>query len=207
MSDTTETAQAGEDEVLLPCPFCGGRNIDPAGWASIDRKGPACDDCSGSADTVALWNSRPAFTAAPAPAAGENPLWQKLRDMLGLDGWHDGHYHGVAAPEQIVTHVQHIANERARLLHASVAPAPAADSARLLSEYALLRAGAVVNGKVLMPIDADEDMLASTCDDKGRMRLMEFTQPEERSLPFMMPRYAYRAIVDFVRRRATNERG
>jgi hypothetical protein len=41
---------------MLSCPFCGGANIDPEGWASTDRKGPACDDCGGSADTVALWN-------------------------------------------------------------------------------------------------------------------------------------------------------
>lgn len=46
-------------ERLLPCPFCGGTNIDPEGWASTERKGPACDDCAGCADTVELWNSRP----------------------------------------------------------------------------------------------------------------------------------------------------
>ncbi len=45
--------------ILLPCPFCGGSNIDPEGWASTTRQGPACDDCSGSADTVELWNKRP----------------------------------------------------------------------------------------------------------------------------------------------------
>lgn len=45
---------------LLPCPFCGSTKIDPEGWASTDRAGPACDDCAGSADTIALWNSRPA---------------------------------------------------------------------------------------------------------------------------------------------------
>lgn len=45
---------------LKPCPFCGSMNIDPEGWASTDRAGPACDDCSGSADTVELWNTRPA---------------------------------------------------------------------------------------------------------------------------------------------------
>lgn len=44
---------------LLPCPFCGSSNVDAEGWVSTDRSGPACDDCSGSADTVALWNSRP----------------------------------------------------------------------------------------------------------------------------------------------------
>lgn len=45
---------------LLPCPFCGSADIDPEGWASTDRAGPACNNCSGSADTVELWNSRPA---------------------------------------------------------------------------------------------------------------------------------------------------
>lgn len=44
---------------LLPCPFCASKNIDPEGWASTERAGPACDDCAGTADTVELWNSRP----------------------------------------------------------------------------------------------------------------------------------------------------
>jgi hypothetical protein len=44
---------------LMPCPFCGSQNIDPEGWASTDRAGPACDDCAGTADTVELWNKRP----------------------------------------------------------------------------------------------------------------------------------------------------
>lgn len=43
---------------LLPCPFCGSDDIDPAGWASADRAGRACMECSGSADTIELWNSR-----------------------------------------------------------------------------------------------------------------------------------------------------
>jgi hypothetical protein len=51
---------------LLPCPFCGSTNIDPEGWASTERAGPACDDCAGTADTVALWNRRP-VTAAEMP--------------------------------------------------------------------------------------------------------------------------------------------
>lgn len=45
---------------LLPCPFCASTSIDSKGWASTDRSGPACDDCGGTADTVELWNSRPA---------------------------------------------------------------------------------------------------------------------------------------------------
>lgn len=46
----------------------------------------------------------------------DDALWQELRDLFGLDGWHDGHYNGVATPEKIVTHCRYVANERARLL-------------------------------------------------------------------------------------------
>lgn len=44
---------------IKPCPFCDSKSIDPEGWASTDRKGPACDDCGATADTVSLWNTRP----------------------------------------------------------------------------------------------------------------------------------------------------
>lgn len=51
---------------MLSCPFCGSCNIDPEGWASNDgRKGPACDDCGGSAETVALWNGAPIALSLP----------------------------------------------------------------------------------------------------------------------------------------------
>jgi hypothetical protein len=56
---------------LLPCPFCGSTSIDPAGWASLDDHGPACDDCSGSAQTVALWNGRP-LAQAPRLSRAEH---------------------------------------------------------------------------------------------------------------------------------------
>lgn len=42
--------------------------------------------------------------------------WEKLRTMFGLDGWHDGVFHGHGTVDQIVTHIEHVANERARLL-------------------------------------------------------------------------------------------
>lgn len=48
-----------EQQNLKPCPFCGSQTIDPEGWASTARKGPACDECGSSADTVAEWNTRP----------------------------------------------------------------------------------------------------------------------------------------------------
>jgi hypothetical protein len=60
-------------ERLLPCPFCGGTNIDPEGWVSTERKGPACDDCAGCADTVELWNSRPLSQAGAGGGAVAPP--------------------------------------------------------------------------------------------------------------------------------------
>lgn len=45
--------------------------------------------------------------------------WEKLRNLFGLDGWHDGVYHGRGTVDQIVTHIEHVANERARLLVAN----------------------------------------------------------------------------------------
>lgn len=51
---------------LLPCPFCGSKEIDPRGWASTDSAGPACDDCGGATgdvgdtleENIRLWNTR-----------------------------------------------------------------------------------------------------------------------------------------------------
>ncbi len=44
---------------LLPCPFCGSKEIDPEGWGSGDgRHGPACDGCMASAMSVEQWNTR-----------------------------------------------------------------------------------------------------------------------------------------------------
>lgn len=110
-----------------------------------NRRASAPAPASGRVDAVAWrWRSkqRPndewsATTRKPFPAdfvsceveplyrepSGHPPRWQKLRDLLGLDGWHDGHFHGVPDPDQIIAHVEHVANERARLLLASLSPA------------------------------------------------------------------------------------
>lgn len=44
---------------LRPCPFCNSPDVDPEGWASTDRKGPCCNACNATADTVEMWNARP----------------------------------------------------------------------------------------------------------------------------------------------------
>ena len=43
---------------LKPCPFCGHKEIDPRGWASADKHGPACDWCGATAETEREWNLR-----------------------------------------------------------------------------------------------------------------------------------------------------
>jgi hypothetical protein len=53
-------------------------------------------------------------------ATREAELWQELRDLFGLDGYHDGHFNGIPNPEQIITHIRHVSRERARLLKLSI---------------------------------------------------------------------------------------
>jgi hypothetical protein len=61
-------SDAGEGE-LKPCPFCGSNDIDPEGWASIDRSGPACSDCSASANSLSEWKpSRRSWRRRPLGA-------------------------------------------------------------------------------------------------------------------------------------------
>jgi len=70
-------------EALKPCPFCGSAKVDAEGWSSLEqyrgtdqwRSGPACDDCSGSADSVEQWNTR-----APDPEAAAEMV--RLREEV-----------------------------------------------------------------------------------------------------------------------------
>lgn len=100
---------------LLPCPFCGSKNIDAKGWASTDRDGPACDDCGGTADTIELWNSRSAQQERwqPIETAPLDPIRDPPLVMLWVEGGghkgvgthafgrcyrsHDGNVRGVAS--------------------------------------------------------------------------------------------------------------
>lgn len=55
---------------LLPCPFCGGKDIDPAGWMRGDgATGPECENCGATGATLESWQARaqqPASVAVPA---------------------------------------------------------------------------------------------------------------------------------------------
>lgn len=60
---------------LRRCPVCDSQNIDPEGWVGGDgTTGPACVDCSASAQSVEQWNTRPR----------EDRLARLAADMLKL---------------------------------------------------------------------------------------------------------------------------
>lgn len=70
MTPIPPLSTAVADLDLLPCPFCGGTNIDPAEWSGNDgQHGPGCGDCGALADSAELWNRRaaPASDIAAAP--------------------------------------------------------------------------------------------------------------------------------------------
>jgi hypothetical protein len=69
------------------------------------------------------------------------------------------------------------------------------DAAFVIDQMTKLRDGQIALGYKLAPVEPTDEMLAATCDENGRMRLLEFTTPEERSKAFLMPRYAYRAML------------
>jgi hypothetical protein len=50
-------------------------------------------------------------------------------------------------------------------------------------------------GLIVAPTEPTEAMLANTVTAAGEPAILKYTRPEERSLPFLMPRYIYRAMV------------
>ena len=57
------------------------------------------------------------------------------------------------------------------------------------------RAPTVPEGWQLVPVVPTEEMLAATCDENRRPRVLEFTKPEDRSKPYLMARYIYPAML------------
>lgn len=45
---------------LKPCPFCGSDDLDAKGWTSLAASGPSCMQCGATAESVKVWNTRPA---------------------------------------------------------------------------------------------------------------------------------------------------
>jgi len=93
-------------EALKPCPFCGSTKVDAEGWSSLEqyrgtdqwRSGPACDDCSGSADSVEQWNTRAPDPEAASLAISSRLEWRHRAEtaerllseaMEKAAGWHD----------------------------------------------------------------------------------------------------------------------
>lgn len=70
---------------LLPCPFCGSTNIDPAEWSGNDGKsGPGCGNCGALAESAELWNQRVAPAALhPAQTIVLSDLKEDGTDQAG----------------------------------------------------------------------------------------------------------------------------
>lgn len=69
MTDTPSAADA-----LKPCPFCGSNDIDPEGWMSLTATGPACNNCSASANSIPEWQTR-----AAAPQEADDMQHDKIK--------------------------------------------------------------------------------------------------------------------------------
>lgn len=68
-----------------------------------------------------------------------------------------------------------------------------ADEARAALLAALAKTAP--EGWRLVPVVPTEEMLAATCDENGRPRILDFTKPEDRSKPYLMARYIYPAML------------
>lgn len=87
---TTGLTQENHKPDLLPCPFCGSKNVSADGWSSCDGiTGPACDDCGASAgsvrlsteENIAAWNTR---TEQPSP---QQTMGGKSAFEQAIDGY------------------------------------------------------------------------------------------------------------------------
>ena len=68
---------------LKNCPFCGSTDIDPEGWMNGEgKKGPVCNNCGASADSIDWWNTRASVNKDKLPA--KHCEWVKQE---GTDHW------------------------------------------------------------------------------------------------------------------------
>lgn len=64
MGNKQAQRECTENGIVLPCPFCGGRNIITSNWGMFRCWCPDChsksEDCLNAVDAIKSWNTRPA---------------------------------------------------------------------------------------------------------------------------------------------------
>lgn len=76
MGNKQAQRECTENGIVLPCPFCGGRNIITSNWGMFRCWCPDChsksEDCLNAVDAIKSWNTRP---APPIGRCGECKNW------------------------------------------------------------------------------------------------------------------------------------
>jgi hypothetical protein len=87
-AESFERSSAGTKEALIPCPFCGSDDIDPAFvmYANDAECSPGCNNCGATAETAEKWNARSG--AAQRPGKHEE-FCHWLKGYLGAVKGHD----------------------------------------------------------------------------------------------------------------------
>jgi hypothetical protein len=78
---TDNHSSAGTKEALIPCPFCGSDDIDPAFvmYANDAECSPGCNNCGATAETAEKWNARSGAAQQPI----DLDLVQRCKELLG----------------------------------------------------------------------------------------------------------------------------
>ncbi len=78
MGNKQAQRECTENGIVLPCPFCGGRNIITSNWGMFRCWCPDChsksEDCLNAVDAIKSWNTRP---APPIGRCGECKNWNE----------------------------------------------------------------------------------------------------------------------------------
>lgn len=78
MGNKQAQRECTENGIVLPCPFCGGRNIITSNWGMFRCWCPDChsksEDCLNEVDAIKSWNTRP---APPIGRCGECKNWNE----------------------------------------------------------------------------------------------------------------------------------
>ena len=78
MGNKQAQRECTENGIVLPCPFCGGRNIITSNWGMFRCWCPDChsksEDCLNAVDAIKSGNTRP---APPIGRCGECKNWNE----------------------------------------------------------------------------------------------------------------------------------